>query len=200
MNIMELMEQHKKDVERKLVDAIITALEQGNLRSEEVPAVSDFILQKIELLKTHHDLVGFLDELSTQWPVFSQVDILEHAEEQEETERLATANVQDLINHGDLDAAIAAAKTVTNEQVTFPQTQQTAAVPTQINELLDQLPTIEAKIKADEAAAQEQTASQETTGQNTQTSPPAQVSENAPNNQQATMNVNTGGNPATESQ
>lgn len=63
----------KKDVKRKLVDALVNGLRTEKLSLKDMKISSNFILDKIDLIKNLSQLIVFLDELSQKWPVFSEV-------------------------------------------------------------------------------------------------------------------------------
>jgi hypothetical protein len=77
---MDLNEEHKKDIERKIMETIISSLESGKLNVEEYDRLAPFILERIEVVKTHDDLLLFLRDLTHQWPIFSFILTIENGE------------------------------------------------------------------------------------------------------------------------
>ncbi len=51
-------------------DIIIAALDKGAMVLDDSQAASQFILNNIDLTKTNQDLLIFLEDLSTKWPIF----------------------------------------------------------------------------------------------------------------------------------
>lgn len=107
-------EEHKKEVEWKLVDVIISSLKQEMLTEEELPVVSSYILDNIKHVKTHDELMVFLRDLSNRWPIFSPVLVLESGEVKEKVEDQVALDVLKLAKENKIEEALKLAKTVTS--------------------------------------------------------------------------------------
>ncbi len=110
---MDFDAQHKKKIEDEIAEAIIDALEDKKISEGDATQISDFVLRKIDLIKTHEELTSFLTELSQNWPVFESLGKIEQGEEQEVKEGAVAADVAELANEGKIEDAINLAKTVT---------------------------------------------------------------------------------------
>ena len=68
-NLCGLNSGSKKDVERKIVETIISALEKYQITEDQYSEISKYILEKIDEAKTHHDPM-VLRELTANWNIF----------------------------------------------------------------------------------------------------------------------------------
>lgn len=82
---MQHFEDYKKEIERKLVESIIAALEQYHMPAEELSLASSFILEKMPPITGQEDLLAFLRELSSRWKIFTHLLVLESGEIKEKT-------------------------------------------------------------------------------------------------------------------
>ena len=107
---MNLSEEHKKEVERRIMETIISSLEKSELTESQYQEISAFILEKIDSVKTHHDLMVFLRDLTAKWSVFSFVLTLENGEVKNIKENTAAEKAEELVKNGNIEEAIQAAK------------------------------------------------------------------------------------------
>lgn len=112
---MDFSAEEKTEIERKIVDTIVLALENGNLSQEELPDVADFVLEKIKLVKTKEELINFLTELATNWQIFANIKDITEGEVKERKEDKAYGDVLNLAKGGNIEEALKLAKTVTNK-------------------------------------------------------------------------------------
>lgn len=110
---MDISQQHKEEIERKIIESIIVNLEENKLPQEELPIIADFVLGKIDTVKNHDELVIFLTELSTKWPIFTNITSIEKGEVKEKVEDKVAEDVLNLAKSGKIDEAIGLAKTMT---------------------------------------------------------------------------------------
>jgi len=108
---MELTEQHKREVERKLVEIIIDSLKKNLISIADKNAMSAFILERMPNVKTHEDLMVFLREISSKWAIFTPLLVTESGEVKDKNEDQAIDKVQSLTQEGKIDEAINVAKT-----------------------------------------------------------------------------------------
>jgi len=106
--------EHKKEIERMLVETIIKALEQGKLTNEELPTVSTLILETIGKAKTHEELRKYLNELAKKWSIFQPILTLEHDEQDTKIKEEAVQKVIALTKENKIGEALNVAKTATN--------------------------------------------------------------------------------------
>jgi len=115
---MDLTEEHKREVERKLVEVIIDALGKNLISVGDKDTISAFILERMRNVKDHEELISFLRELSSKWAIFSPLLVTESGEVKAKSEDQAVDKVQSLTQEGKIDEAINMAKTaVDNTQV-----------------------------------------------------------------------------------
>lgn len=115
-NMDAFTQEHKKEVERMLVETIIAALQQGTLSDTEVPTLSAFILERVEAITTHEEMVVFLRELSGKWPIFTPLLVLESGEAKEKMEESVVSSVLKLAKENKVEEAIDLAKSATKNQ------------------------------------------------------------------------------------
>lgn len=111
---MDLTEEHKKEVERRIVETTISALEHNQITEDQYDDISKYILEKIDSVKTHHDLMVFLRELTQNWNMFSFVLTLENGEVKSLEEKKAVEKVEQLAEGGKIEDALEAAKQAVN--------------------------------------------------------------------------------------
>ncbi len=112
------MDDFKKQIEqaeKDIVECVVLSLENGNIKEEDLPEIGQFVLDKIDLLKTHEELSAFLMELSSKWPIFLNIAKIEKGELQERAESETADSVLTLLKHGKIDDALSLAKSETNK-------------------------------------------------------------------------------------
>lgn len=100
------MEEHKKKIEKMIIDATLTAFEKKEIVEDELSKIADMVLSKIDLAKTHEQLVTFLQELASKWAIFKNILIIEQGEEGRVNELSAGKKVLNLIQSGRANEAI----------------------------------------------------------------------------------------------
>lgn len=110
---MEFSEEHKNKIEKMVVEEMISSLEKNELKEEELSAIAEFILGKIDNIKTQEELIVFLGELSSKWLIFKNIEELEKGEVKEQQEKIVAKDVLQLAKDGKIEDAIDLAKTVT---------------------------------------------------------------------------------------
>lgn len=110
---MDITQDHKNEVERKIVEVVIAALENNNLQQSELPSIGDFVLGRIDAIKTQGELLNFLSELSLKWAIFKNIEMIEKGEAKDQKEDKVAENVLNLAKQGNINDAISLAKTMT---------------------------------------------------------------------------------------
>ena len=103
-------ETHREAMGEKLTKRIAQALTDGDLTLEQLPDVASLILDTIDRITTHMELVTFLTTLTKDYSFFEDLLTLERGEEQEEEAHEKVDKVQQLIEQNRLDEAIKAAQ------------------------------------------------------------------------------------------
>lgn len=122
---MDISDERRKEIEKKLVETIIQALENDILTADEMPTISSYILDNMPKVKTQDELLQFLRDLSAKWAFFSNLLVIESGEVQLAAEQVTTQNVVDLAKSGKLDEALSLAKSVTEKSSTPPNSAPT---------------------------------------------------------------------------
>lgn len=100
-------EDHKKQLEKMIIDTLVEALEKKKLTEPELQTVSAYVLENIDKIQIHHDLVIFVDQLSKKWPIFQNIEQIEKGEESRILETEAAKTMLTLIKDGKSSEAMA---------------------------------------------------------------------------------------------
>jgi hypothetical protein len=103
---MEFTIDKKKSVEKMMVDSMIDAVGAGIISEEELAVVSDFILNRIDAIKTEEELVTFLIELSQKWSFFLPIERFIEGEAKEAEDKKSVDKAENLIKNGQIDQAL----------------------------------------------------------------------------------------------
>ena len=97
---------HKKNLERMIIDTMTNSLEKQKLAESELQTISKFVLEHIDRINNHQQLVSFVDQLSAKWPIFLTIDQIERGEEKKFTETEAAKTMLNLIKNGKSNEAL----------------------------------------------------------------------------------------------
>lgn len=109
--------QHKRNIEQKIADTILSNLENENITRSEASSISNFVLDKIDVLKTQEELLNFLRELSARWRIFSSLLVLESGEIKEIMDTKAAREALTLTKEGKIEDALNVARAATSNSV-----------------------------------------------------------------------------------
>src|SRR3989344_6534746 len=90
---LDVSDEHKKEIEAKIVEDIVFGLESNKISETDLPRIADFVLGKIDNIQNHEELVSFLNELSEKWPVFDNLEEVERGEVKDSEEGQAEKDV-----------------------------------------------------------------------------------------------------------
>lgn len=110
---MDFTQEQKNKIEGEIVDVIISKMENNNLTEEDASLIADFVLSKIDAIKSNDETMLFLKELSTKWPFFENIAIIEGGEIKDKKEDVVAQEVLKLTKNGKINDAISLAKTMT---------------------------------------------------------------------------------------
>lgn len=110
---MEFTKEKKQELEKAIVDKSITALEQGFIKEEGLGEIAQFVLGKIDNIKTQDQFIEFLRELSNKWHFFSEILVIESGELDLAHDQKSIEKIEQLTKSGYLDDAIKLAKEAT---------------------------------------------------------------------------------------
>lgn len=112
---MDSFAQHKNDLEKRIVETVITSLEKNSLEESQLAEIADFVLGRIDTIQTQEELIAFLNELSFKWPLFSNLSLIEKGDVKDKVEDEVAEGVETLAQTGKIDDAIDLAKTITQK-------------------------------------------------------------------------------------
>jgi len=112
---MGITPEHKEEIQKSIVEAVIQALESEHLTESDLPAIGQFVLERIDHITTHDELVKFVGELATKWPVFKHIESTEKAVAERQEDIQTAEKVEDLVSSGKIEEALGLAKSATEE-------------------------------------------------------------------------------------
>lgn len=110
---MDDFSAQKEEIQTRIVEAMISALEKQEVNPEEISTIAAFVLDEIDKATTQEELLQFLRDLSSKWTIFTPVLVIESGEARDEKEDQVTKDVLHLAKNNKLDEAIQLAKTMT---------------------------------------------------------------------------------------
>lgn len=109
---MVVTEEYRTNIERRILEILANALESSQITEAESTSVARYILDHLDNVQSHPELVQFLSELAQKWPIFTEVGNTEMARAIEANKSTVTSNMETLIRQGNIQAALDAAKTL----------------------------------------------------------------------------------------
>ena len=103
---MEVTKEQKDKIEAMIVSTAIDALEAGAITEDTLKPIADFVLGKIDEIKTDAELMQFLKELEEKWPFFTPVEKFMQGQLQQAGEKISIDEAQGLIKSGQIDEAL----------------------------------------------------------------------------------------------
>lgn len=103
---MQLTEEYKEMIQWNIIDTITLALDENNVKNEELPEIAKYVMARIASITTHQQLVSFLIELSDRWPVFAQIANNEMGKAIEDKKGELVGDVMIKAQNGDIQGAI----------------------------------------------------------------------------------------------
>ncbi len=95
-----------------IVEAIVQGLENEKLTEPQLSPIADYILGKIDAIQNHGQLVAFVTDLASKWPIFKNIEEIEKGEEKRVLENQAAVRVLQMIKSGKSHDAINYAKQI----------------------------------------------------------------------------------------
>jgi hypothetical protein len=109
---MQLNDDYRSEVERAMVYAMISGLENAQISSGDLPEISSQILDQLPAAGTHQQLMGFLEHMSKRWDIFVAVANTEMARIIEKQKEGIVRNMLTLSKQGQIDEALKVADTL----------------------------------------------------------------------------------------
>lgn len=104
----------KNQIEQQISDIVLKEIEEERLTKDASLEIIQYCLPKIEALNTQQELLLFLSDLSSKWPVFANLATLEQGKTKEEKSDEVARNIASIAQAGNIDEAVNLAKAVTN--------------------------------------------------------------------------------------
>lgn len=98
--------QYRERIGATLTTRLNDAYSQEVISSEESPIIASFILERIDNLRNHQDLIAFLEELANKWPIFGPVLMLERSIEKKGDNDQAINQAEQLIRENKIEEAL----------------------------------------------------------------------------------------------
>ncbi len=92
-------DQHKKDLEVKLVRKILDAYDSNELDYYEMKDAAGYILDNFPQVSSHEQLVDFLKNLSGYWPTFKTFLTVELGETKQDNEKQLISKLEEYIKN-----------------------------------------------------------------------------------------------------
>lgn len=112
---MDDLADAKKHWEEIIVETILNAVEKERIKEKDTQPIAQYVLDRIDKVKSDDELTAFIHELSEKWEIFKPVTIMKDSELQERVEDEVAQGVLVLIEHGKIDNAIKLAQSVTHK-------------------------------------------------------------------------------------
>lgn len=111
---MNLSDEHREKVNGNIIIAAANALKEGKITQAELMLISSSLLKTYQLIKTHDQLVVYLQELASYWDIFENIYVLEKGEGSEQKEQNTIQEMQTLIKSDQADEAVKKGEEVLN--------------------------------------------------------------------------------------
>lgn len=111
---MTITANYIKHIEREIIEISLNALEKNELTEEDLKNIAETVLETSGKIALHDELLTMLEGLAVNWPIFSNTLILEKGKKLEEHKGAVIDSVLGLAKSGQIQEAIAVAKSFTN--------------------------------------------------------------------------------------
>lgn len=97
-------------VEEQVTNILVKDFEEEILNEEEVQGLAQFVLDRIDTLKTDDDVVNFAKQLNAKYDGFANIEMLLKGMQERKLEQHVANKVLQLIKTGETKQAVALAK------------------------------------------------------------------------------------------
>lgn len=108
---MDQFPAYRKHIEQQIVDTVTEHLEKNKISTEDARQMSVFVLDHIDTITSHPQLIQFLRQMAQKWPIFGPVYEIERGFQQRAHESKAAKAMANLLRLGRVKNAISMAKT-----------------------------------------------------------------------------------------
>jgi len=105
------LKEKKYQIEQELVRIILGEIESEKLSFDQSKEITEYSVPKLKSITSEDDLLKFITELSTKWPLFTPLVTFEQGKAKEEQKDVVTDNIMDLVDSGNINEAVDLAKT-----------------------------------------------------------------------------------------
>lgn len=103
----------KTTIEQQIIQLMTSSLEAKTLEADQTHLIANFVLEHLEAVQTHAELVNFLSSLAEKWPIFAPLGNIEMGKTIAAHRDELTHNVMDKVKSGDIDGALEMAQSLT---------------------------------------------------------------------------------------
>lgn len=103
---MDLSDEHREKVYNNIVVTMAKALKEGEISKAELMLISKSLFASYQTVKTHEQLMQYLDELASHWEIFSSIITMEKGEGIEEREQQTINQMQSLLKSNQVEEAV----------------------------------------------------------------------------------------------
>lgn len=93
---------------------MIDGYEKKMLNDDDIKKIARLVLEHIDRIKNHDEIIGFLGKLSLKWPLFTTLAQSEEGKLKSAIEKKTAMEVLKLISNNEIGNAIKLAHSVTN--------------------------------------------------------------------------------------
>ena len=112
---MQISQEYKAHLEKNIVEGIAYGVENQTIQQNELADIARFVLDHIDVITTQEELKQFLADLTAKWPSLEHVALVARRDLDQQEDMQAADHVTDLLKEGQLDEALTAAKSATEE-------------------------------------------------------------------------------------
>lgn len=99
-------EDYRNKIGYQLTLRLAQAIKNKEIGVVEAPFISKQILNNIDKINSHDEMVAFLTKLVEDWPFFSNILTLELSEEEEKISQEKIKEIQQLLRDGKIDEVV----------------------------------------------------------------------------------------------
>lgn len=114
MIVMTITANYIKHIQKEVIMTSLSAFEKKEVTRDDLSEIAKLVLAATEDMTLHSELTSMLQVLSSKWPIFSNLLVIEKGKELEEHKQAAITNILSLTKEGKIQDAISAAKTFTS--------------------------------------------------------------------------------------
>jgi hypothetical protein len=111
---VDSLRDKRNELEKQIVEIAFNEIDKKALTVDQAREIMIFWLSKTKTATNEEELLNFVTEFVSKWPIFSPVAIIEQGKIRREYEGKVTDDVMSLVNSGKIEEALALAKSANN--------------------------------------------------------------------------------------